>query len=84
MQPKPGLVRVAAGKDVSIQVEVWALDTAGFGSFVDGVPAPLGIGTVRLEDGTQVNGFIAEGIAIEAATDISSFKSWRSYIASSS
>ncbi|MCO6410586.1 allophanate hydrolase [Hoeflea alexandrii] len=82
--PKPGLARVKPGNGVSIEVEVWALDAAGFGSFVDGVPAPLGIGTVRLEDGTQVNGFIAEGIAIEDATDISSFGSWRRYIASRS
>lgn len=82
--PKPGLARVAAGDGVPIEVEVWALDAAGFGSFVDGVPAPLGIGTVRLEDGSLVNGFIAEGIAIDQATDISSFKSWRSYIASRS
>lgn len=82
--PKPGLVRVAAGEGVSVEVEVWALDAAGFGCFVDGVPAPLGIGTVRLEDGSQVNGFIAESIAIEQATDISGFKSWRSYIASCS
>jgi allophanate hydrolase len=82
--PKPGLARVKPGNGVSIEVEVWALDAAGFGSFVDGVPAPLGIGTVRLEDGTQVNGFIAEGIAIEEATDISSFGSWRRYIASRS
>ena len=82
--PKPGLVRLAPANGVSVEVEVWALSAAGFGSFVDGVPAPLGIGTVRLEDGSQVNGFIAEGIAIEEATDISSFGSWRSYIASRS
>lgn len=82
--PKPGLARLAPATGVSIEVEVWALDAAGFGSFVDGVPAPLGIGTVRLEDGSQVNGFIAEGIAIEDATDISGFGSWRSYIASRS
>jgi allophanate hydrolase len=82
--PKPGLARVAAAKGVSVEVEVWALSASGFGSFVDGVPAPLGIGTVRLEDGSQVHGFIAEGIAIEDATDISSFASWRRYIASRS
>ena len=82
--PKPGLVRVGAGEGVSIEVEVWALDATSFGSFVDGVPAPLGIGTVMLEDGSEVNGFIAEGIAIKTATDISDFGSWRSYIASRS
>jgi len=82
--PKPGLARVTPGNGVSIEVEVWALDAAGFGRFVDGVPAPLGIGTVRLDNGLLVNGFIAEGIAIEQATDISSFRSWRSYIASCS
>ena len=35
-------VRVGAdGAGAAIEVEVWALDAAAFGSFVDEVPAPL-------------------------------------------
>ena len=34
----------------AIEVEVWALDPAGFGSFVAEVPAPLAIGTVDLNE----------------------------------
>ena len=56
--PKPGLLRVGAraGGAGSVEVEVWELDAAGFGSFVDEIPAPLGIGRVLLEDGSDVAG----------------------------
>ena len=33
-----------------------------FGSFVAGIPAPLGIGTVELADGSQVQGFVCEAL----------------------
>lgn len=82
--PKPGLARVKDGTGTSIIVEVWAMTEKAFGSFVNEIPEPLGIGTVRLKDGTKVNGFIAEGIALEAATDITAFGGWRAYIASKS
>ena len=39
---------------------MWDLDAAGFGSFVDEVPAPLCIGRVLLVDGTDVAGFLCE------------------------
>ncbi|RYG75743.1 MAG: allophanate hydrolase, partial [Alphaproteobacteria bacterium] len=48
--PKPGLLRVAAD-GVSVEVEVWALTPAAFGFFVSRIPGPLGVGTIRLEDG---------------------------------
>jgi allophanate hydrolase len=79
--PKPGLVRVAAG-GVAIEVEVWALGLAEFGSFVAQVPAPLCIGTVELADGTQVSGFLCEPLALERAPDISVHGGWRAYLAS--
>jgi allophanate hydrolase len=79
--PKPGLLRVAEGQGASIAVEVWALSTEGFGSFVSEIPSPLGIGTLKLKDGTSVKGFIAEGEALKGARDISSFGSWRAFIA---
>ena len=48
---RPGLVQVREG-GVAIDVEVWRMPLEHFGSFVAGIPAPLGIGKVRLEDGS--------------------------------
>jgi allophanate hydrolase len=78
---RPGLVRVGEG-GVSVAVEVWALDPAAFGDFVAAIPAPLGIGTLRLADGTTVQGFLCETAATEGACDISRFGGWRAYVAS--
>jgi allophanate hydrolase len=79
---RPGLMRVAAGTGSAIETEVWALRPEGFGSFVAGIPAPLGIGTTRLADGTTPKGFIVEAEGIVGATDISAFGGWRHYMAS--
>ena len=46
----PGMLRVAAGKGSSIEMEVWALPAAAFGNFVAAIPPPLSIGTVRLAE----------------------------------
>lgn len=54
---------------------------AGFGQFVAGIPAPLGIGTVQLSDGTTCKGFICENAGLQGATDITAFGGWRAYIA---
>ncbi len=78
---RPGLVKVSDGSGVAIACEIWALPPAGFGQFVAGIPAPLGIGTLTLDDGNLVKGFIAEPIAVEGARDISRFGGWRAYIA---
>jgi allophanate hydrolase len=79
---RPGLLRVAAGEGVPIATEVWAISAEGFGSFVAGIPAPLGIGTTRLSDGTTPKGFIVEAEGLKGATDISAFGGWRAYIKS--
>ena len=80
--PKPGLLRVAPGTGHGIALEIWEMPVAHFGSFVALIPEPLGIGTLRLEDGSTVQGFLCEPIALEGATDISHLGGWRSYIAS--
>jgi allophanate hydrolase len=80
--PRPGLVRVAPGEGAAIDLEIWALPPAGFGRFVDTVPPPLGIGTVRLADGSPVRGFICEGAGIEGAVDITAHGGWKAYLAS--
>jgi allophanate hydrolase len=79
--PKPGLLRVTDGAGAGIATEVWSLDTQGFGTFVSKIPAPLGIGTLRLADGTMVKGFLAEAEALKGAEDISRYGGWRAFLA---
>lgn len=79
--PKPGLLRTDAGKGAAIEVEVWALTVEAFGRFVDGIPSPLSIGTIKLSDGRGVKGFLLEAAASNDACDISSFGGWRKYLA---
>ncbi len=79
--PKPGLVRDASSA-TSIEVEVWSLGEAAFGSFVAEVPPPLAIGTVQLADGTDVSGFVCEPYALEGALEITPHGGWRRYLAS--
>jgi allophanate hydrolase len=79
--PKPGLARAREG-GAAIELEVWSLPPAAFGTFVAKVPPPLCIGSVELEDGTRVSGFLCEHHALEGAPDISTFGGWRRYLAS--
>lgn len=78
--PKPALVFDDTG--TSILLEVYELGIEAFGSFTAEVPAPLAIGTVTLEDGTTVKGFVAEPRALAGARDITEFGGWRTFIAS--
>ena len=78
--PKPGLVRAPGGEGPGMEVEVWAMPTAHFGSFVAEVPAPLGIGCLELADGSVVKGFICEPYALESAVEITQFGGWRAYL----
>ncbi len=78
--PKPGLLRVEGGKGASIEIEVWALSVESFGRFVEGVPAPLSIGTIKMSDGRGVKGFLLEAAAAVGAKDISSFGGWRKFL----
>jgi len=80
--PKPGLVRVPPADGAAIAVEVWQMPLAHYGSFVALVPAPLGIGTLQLADGSSVQGFVCEALATEGATDITHLGGWRRYIES--
>jgi len=91
--PKPGLVRVepdpvAGGSEygdpvgsegAAIEVEVWEMDAAGFGSFVASIPSPLCIGKVLLADGSEVSGFLCESAALTGAPDITSSGGWRAH-----
>lgn len=78
---RPGMVRVTDGTGGRVEMEIWALPATAFGSFVAGIPAPLGIGTVQLDDGGQVQGFVCEAAALEGAEDITALGSWRAWLA---
>lgn len=77
---KPGMIRVEQGTGSAIALEIWEMPINEFGSFVSLIPSPLGIGTLRLDDGSEIKGFICEGFAIDAAMDISHFGGWRNYL----
>lgn len=79
--PKPGLVRDADNGSV-IDIEVWRLPVAEYGSFVAGIPSPLGIGRIELDDGEWVQGFLCESWAVNGAEEISHLGGWRAYLAS--
>lgn len=74
---RPALVRQKQGR--SIEVEVWRVPSAEFGSFVAGIPSPLGIGKVSLIDGNECAGFICEAAALDGALDITEYGGWRHY-----
>jgi allophanate hydrolase len=78
--PKPALVHCGPGGS-AIELEVYELSTTAFGSFVAEVPAPLAIGSVTLENGSSVRGFVAEPRALDGAVDITAHGGWRAYLA---
>jgi allophanate hydrolase len=63
-------------------VEVWTLPADAYGRFVAGIPAPLGIGTLSLEDGGAVQGFLCEAWAADGARDITELGGWRAFVGS--
>jgi allophanate hydrolase len=79
---KPGMVGGGPPDGPSIELEVWELSVERFGSLVAGVPAPLVIGTIALEDGRAVKGFLCEADAVAGAREITAFGGWRAHRAS--
>lgn len=79
---RPGMVRVKDG-GVAIAVEVWELPGKwqNYGSFLTGIPAPLGLGKVQLADGRWESGFICEAYGLEGRW-ISTTGGWRAYLQS--
>jgi allophanate hydrolase len=78
---RPGMVRVAQGGG-AIELEIWEMPASEFGSFVAGIPSPLGIGTIALEDGKCVQGFMCEAFATVSAQDITHHGGWRVFLSS--
>jgi allophanate hydrolase len=79
--PKPGLLRVEVGGR-PIALEIWELPPVGFADFVAHLPSPMAIGSLQLDDGSSVPGFLCEPVAVEGAADITEHGGWRAYLAS--
>jgi allophanate hydrolase len=76
---RPGMLRDDSG--AAIAVEVWEVPLSGFGGFVADIPPPLGIGSITLEDGEVVKGFLCEPYATAGARDITVLGGWRAWLA---
>lgn len=77
---RPGLVRSEATQASSVSLEIWSLPKTSLGNFIEGIPAPLAIGSIELSDATWVKGFLCEASAVKGARDISHIGDWRKYL----
>lgn len=77
--PKPGLVRRGPGMGAPIAGELYRMSAAGLGTFLAGLPVPMGLTSVELSDGRWVTGFCCSYEAAEGAVDITEFGGWRAY-----
>ncbi len=73
---KPGLIRTN-DPGASIELELWEMPLSEFGKFALRIPAPLAMGKVLLEDGTEVPGFVCEASGGENGKDITHLGGWR-------
>ena len=77
--PKPGLLRVRTG-GAPVRGEHWRLPPAALGALVAGLPAPMTIGAVELDDGRQLPGFLVEASAVHDVCDITAHGGWVAYL----
>lgn len=75
----PGLVRQVQGGG-AVELEIWEMSAQALGRFMDYVKEPLCIGTVELEDGEKVKGFLCEPAGVGDAADITALGGWRAYL----
>jgi allophanate hydrolase len=68
-------------KGAPIALELWSVPTAGLGQLLGQIPAPLGLGRVRLAGGREVTGFLVEAAGLDGAREITDFGGWRAYLA---
>jgi allophanate hydrolase len=78
--PKPGLVYEPGFGGEGIEVEVWGMPEDTVGSFLNAIPPPLSLGTLRLADGSTVKGFLCEPAGIAGAEEITHLGGWRNYV----
>jgi allophanate hydrolase len=77
--PKPGVLPAAAG-GTALPGERWALSPGALGVFLAGLPAPMSLGRVGLDDGSEAIGFLCDGVAAGQGVDITSPGGWLAYL----
>ncbi|MEH0885367.1 allophanate hydrolase [Enterobacter sp. UNJFSC 003] len=77
---RPGMVRDAE-QGATIAVEIWDVPHGEVGSFLAGIPAPLGLGKIELSDGRWLTGFICEEYGLAGAQEITALGGWRAWLA---
>ena len=75
-----GLDRKLIPQRVDEMLALVQMPSSELGSFLTGIPAPLGLGKVQLADGRWESGFICEAYGLEGAVDISHLGGWRAYL----
>ncbi|KAF4449874.1 putative DUR1,2-urea amidolyase [Fusarium austroafricanum] len=75
---KPGLGRVSTD-GAEIEVEVWSLPKASLASFMLTLRSPFAIGSIELNDGSWVNGFVCEPCGFKDAVEFTSHGGWKAY-----
>ncbi len=80
--PKPAVTRCPAGESgVSVAGERWLLSPAALGRFLAGLPAPMQLGRVELDNGSWTTAFGCEGAAAAAGKDIGEYGGWHAALA---
>jgi allophanate hydrolase len=74
-------LRGRPGSGAPVACEVWSLPAQNYGPFLAKIPAPLGIGSITLDDGSDVKGFLAEAAGVASARDITAYGGWRGFLA---
>lgn len=80
--PIPGLIRTKPAQGAPIQGELFRISEAGLGRFLAGLPAPMALTSIELENGRTVIGLTATHDAT-SATDITHHRSWTQYLRTS-
>ncbi len=74
----PAMLRAGEGGG-AIAVELWELEAAGLVRILEEEPPGLAVGRVRLADGSEVLGVLAEPYIVEGQREITAFGGWRAY-----
>lgn len=81
--PNPGLVEVAPERGARIDGEMYALPPGAVERLGRLVRPPIRLGHVRLEDGTEVHGYLCDPAEIDGGRDISDLGGWRAFLTTS-
>lgn len=74
--PQPGVLPGGTGLDG----ERWRLSPGAFGRFAGGLPEPLVLGRVELEDGSTPLAVLADPAVAEDGDRLDRYESWRGYL----